>query len=139
MISSDMNATIEVRPQSEILVGAPAPVQQPLITGQQPGMPGAINPTNRGNHDEKAVAAAITALYLVLRTGFASEAELLSDEEKDSLGKLGKPVFDRFFGENEDLIVCFMGIDGVLIPKLAKRRKLKKEKQEKEKNEFGVQ
>jgi len=131
--NSDMQAIIEARPQSAVLIGAPQ-VQQPLIAGQSQ-IPQA-NPANKGNHDEKAVSAALTAFYLVLRTGFAPEAELLSDDEKESLGKLGKPIFDRFFGENEDLVICFLGIGGVFVPKLAKGRKLKKEKQAKEKNEL---
>ena len=133
MINSDMQATIEARPQSEILVGAPSQVVQPQIAGEQQQQLQNPMSANKGNHDEKAVAAAITAFYLILRTGFAPEAELLSDDEKESLGKLGKPVFDRFFGENEDLIVCFLGIGGVMVPKLAKGRKLRKEKQAKEK------
>ena len=125
--ASDMDATITPKPQGAF-VGAPQ-ITQPQIQSQL------TNPQNKGNHDEKAVSAALTAFYLILRTGFAPEAELLFDDEKDSLGKLGKPVFDRFFGENEDLVICFLGIGGVFAPKLSKGRKIKKERQAKEKKE----
>ena len=125
---SDMDVSIEARPQSEILVGAP-PVVAQSPTEEQPEVP-VLNSVKKGNHDEKAVVAALTAFYLILKTGFAPLAELLTDDEKDSLGKLGKPVFDRFFGENEDMVICFLGIGGVFVPKLSKGRKLKKERKE---------
>jgi len=124
MLNNDMETTINPVPQ---ISNQPQLLQPQIVEQQQ------INPKNKGNHDEKAVSAALTAFYLVLRTGFAPEAELLSDDEKTSLGKLGKPIFDRFFGENEELIVCFLGIGGVFVPKLAKGRKIKKEKTSKEK------
>ena len=131
---SDMQATIQAMPQSPQLVGSPT-VVSPQVEGQlQSGMP-QINPTLKGNHDVKAVSAALSAFYLVLKTGFAPLAEELTDDEKESLGNLGKPVFDRFFGENEDLVICFLGIGGVMMPKLAKGRKLKKEQQAKERKE----
>ena len=127
---SDMDATIEPRPQA-VLVGAPQ-VAQPQISGQ-PVQEGQKMPVQ---YDEKGVSATIDAFYLILRSGFAPESDLLSDEEKTSLGRMWTPIFQRYFTEDYQVIgVAVIGTAGILIPKLAKGRKIKKEKESKEKEE----
>lgn len=71
-----------------------------------------------------------------MRSGFAPESDLLSDEEKTSLGRMWTPIFQRYFTEDYQVIgVAVIGTAGILIPKLAKGRKIKKEKESKEKEE----
>ena len=128
---SDMDATLEPRPQAA-LVGAPQ-VAQPQIAGHQEGQKMPVQ------YDEKGVSATIDAFYLILRSGFAPESDLLGDEEKTSLGRMWTPIFQRYFTEDYQVIgVAVIGTAGILIPKLAKGRKIKKDKQVKERKEEEI-
>jgi len=85
------------------------------------------------NFDEKGVAASFNAIFLMLRSLY-SDLELLTDDEKDSLGKMWLPAFNRHLTEKWAIIgVPFIATVGIFLPKIISARRLKKAKEKEEK------
>ena len=128
LIGSDMNAIIEPVPQSSPLVVPPQSVSAeiapaPALTSYQ--------------YDEFSVSATLDGFYQTVRALFAPAAELLTDEEKSSIGKMWQPLFNRFITEDWQIVgVAVMGTSGIFMPKIIKARKIKKEKDAKKKLEL---
>jgi len=76
--------------------------------------------------DEAGVSATLNAFYVMIRITYP-ELESLSDEEKKSLGKMWLPAFKRYLSENWAYIgVPFLATMGMMLPKVAAARRLKK-------------
>jgi len=120
--NSDLKPNITPEPQAGVVDsspkkqgGTPAPVGQ---AGVVPVVPETF--------DTKAVSASINSLYLMLRTVYP-DLELLSDEEKDSLGSLWKSAFNKYLTDNfAEIIIPLMATFGIFAPKILEARKKKK-------------
>lgn len=76
--------------------------------------------------DEAGVSATLNAFYVMIRITYP-ELEALSDEEKKSLGKMWLPAFKRYLSENWAYIgIPFLATMGMMLPKVAAARRLKK-------------
>lgn len=76
--------------------------------------------------DEAGVSATLNAFYVMIRVTYP-ELESLTDEEKKSLGKMWLPAFKRYLSENWAYIgVPFLATMGMMLPKVAAARRLKK-------------
>ena len=126
MLHGDMDTTISPVPQ----IVQPQ-IQQPMMNQES------VQPvhTMTIEHDIAGVSASINAFYLVVKTVFAPQAELLTEEEKKSLGSIWLPIFNKYLqNEKSVILVAVASSIGIVAPKLVKGRKLKKEK-DAEKNE----
>jgi len=134
LIGSDMQATIEAKPQSPTLVGAPqiagqSPITEGILQSQLPNLqqspvliPFQYHPTS--------VQATCDAFYNFIKAVFAPLAEDLTEKEKEALGLMWTPVFQKHFADgNKVIAVATMSTAGIFITKLAKGRRLKKEKE----------
>ncbi len=121
---SDMNAIIESKPQGEILQpDGINPNQLEVVNGML-----VVPNTIHYQYDEQSVSATIDGLYQTIRAVFAPIAEELTDTEKASLGTIWKPIFDTFVKENWQVVgIAFTGTLVIIMPKIAKARKLRKE------------
>jgi len=82
--------------------------------------------------DEKAVSATLNAFFLMFRLGYP-DLELLSNEEKESLGKVWLPAFNKYMTENWAIIgIPLLATFGIFIPKIVEARKKKKIRESKE-------
>lgn len=123
----DMNAKITPKPQAGELEKKPQldKTGKPIIQGA----PVVVQPET---FDEKAVSSSINGMWLVVKAALP-DLELLSDAEKDSLGALFKPMFNRYLANDKALLVIpFIAAAGIFLPKLAKAKKLKSERQKAE-------
>jgi len=119
MIGGDMEATINPVPQIEN--------SQPQIAMNQPSIPGEPQQM-MVQHDIEGVKASINAFYLVVKSFFAPQAELLSEEEKKSLGSIWLPIFNKYLqNEKSIILVAVASSIGIVAPKLMKGRPKKKE------------
>lgn len=88
--------------------------------------------------NEEDVAACCNAFWLMFKANYP-DLELLTESEKASLGRLWLPFFKKYLSENWKIIgIPFFATTGLLLPKLAKARKIKSEKKEKEKTKDKV-
>jgi len=120
--SGDLNATITPAPQAgavDTTVKTGTPVQGVDQTGQVIVQPQVMI------FDEKSVSATLSAIFLMFRFAYP-DLELLTDEEKDSLGKVWLPAFNKYLTENWAIIgVPLFATAGIFLPKLIKARKAK--------------
>ena len=134
LIGSDMQVTIEPKPQSSILTSGPQ------IAGQSPSAEGFLQsqfPNQQQppvlvpfQYHPTSVQATCDAFYNLLKVVFAPLAEDLSDKEKEALGSVWTPIFQKHFADgNKVIAVAALSTTGILMPKLAKGRRLKKEKE----------
>jgi len=124
---TDLDAKISPEPQA----GAAEPKEKPAEQPSQYPTPQYIN------FDERGVAASFNAIFLMFRLAYP-DLELLTEEEKNSLGKIWLPAFNRYLTEKWAIIgVPFIATVGIFLPKIIKARRLKKteEKEEKETKE----
>jgi len=85
---------------------------------------------NWENFDSEGVAATFNALFLSIRIAYP-ELEALTKEEKDSLGKMWLPAFQRYLTENWAYIgIPLIATFGMMTPKIAAARKLHKKNKE---------
>jgi hypothetical protein len=81
--------------------------------------------------DQESVSATLNALFLMFRFSYP-DLELLTKEEKESLGKVWLPAFNKYLTENWALIgVPIFATAGIFLPKLIEARKKKKIRQSK--------
>jgi len=124
--SGDLNPVITPMPQSGTVDSAPkikAPVapQVGVITPQ-----GLVVQQAPQVFDEKSVSATLNAIFLMFRLSYP-DLELLTNEEKDSLGKVWLPAFNKYLTDNWALIgVPLFATAGIFLPKLIVARKKKK-------------
>lgn len=126
-IGSDLQSTITPEPQS----GSPdqTPKKPTVTTSTSPT--GEIIVQQQIIFDEKGVSATLNAIFLMFRLAYP-ELELLSEDEKDSLGKMWLPAFNKYLTDNWAIIgVPIFGTMGIFLPKLITARKLKKIRQSK--------
>jgi hypothetical protein len=120
--NSDLNPKITPEPQAGVVDSSPKP------KAGDPIPQGGIVPVVPETFDVKAVSASINSLYLMLRTIYP-DLELLSDEEKDSLGSLWKSAFNKYLTDNfAEIVIPLMATFGIFAPKILEARKKKKER-----------
>lgn len=74
------------------------------------------------------VSAAIAAFWLMIKIMYP-ELELLTDQEKASLGRLWLPAFQKYLSENwKVIIIPLLSTMGIMFPKIKKARDKKKDK-----------
>jgi len=121
--SGDLNATITPAPQAgavDTTVKTGAQVQGVDQAGQVIVQPQVMI------FDEKSVSATLSAIFLMFRFAYP-DLELLTDEEKDSLGKVWLPAFNKYLTDNWAIIgVPLFATAGIFLPKIIKARKAKK-------------
>lgn len=129
--SSDMNAIIEPKPQSEILQPGGGMPSQPQIAGMPGSNPNQpyVNP----NMTVDSIGGLCQGMMAAIKS-ILPDLELLSDEEKKSIGAILLPPFSRISDERIQLYLFpIIGVLGIMGPKIAKARKIKKERNLKEK------
>ena len=85
------------------------------------------------NFDEKGVAASFNAIFLMFRLAYP-DLELLTEDEKDALGRMWLPAFTKYLTEKWAIIgVPTIATLGIFLSKIIKARKIKKEKEKEEK------
>jgi len=120
--TGDLNATITPAPQAGVVdstVKIGAQVQGVDQAGQIIIQPQPMI------FDEKSVSATLSAIFLMFRFAYP-DLELLTDEEKDSLGKVWLPAFNKYLTDNWAIIgVPLFATAGIFLPKLIRARKAK--------------
>lgn len=87
-------------------------------------------PIRYEHFDAKGVSASLNAFYLMMRVAYP-ELELLSEDEKNSLGNMWLPAFQRYLTENWAYIgIPLLATFGIMLPKIAEARKKNKAKKE---------
>jgi len=83
--------------------------------------------------DESAVSAVFSALFLTFRLA-VPDMELLTDSEKESLGKIWKPAFNMYFSNEKWAMLGIPTIAtlGIALPKILEGRKKGKIRKSKE-------
>lgn len=120
--NSDLKPNITPEPQAGVV-----DTSQKIKAGD-PIPQGGVVPVVPETFDTKAVSASINSLYLMLRTVYP-DLELLSDEEKDSLGSLWKSAFNKYLTDNfAEIIIPLMATFGIFAPKILEARKKKKQR-----------
>lgn len=148
--SANIQATITPKP---VAGQVETPSQSPQVDNTQQNNQGAapqvgappaglppVNPYAQ-SFDSDGVGATFSALTTMIRMAYP-EMEMLSEIEKNSLGKMWLPFFQKYMTENMAVVgVPLLATFGMLIPKITKARKLhnenqaKKDKEEKTKKE----
>jgi len=119
----DLKSTITPEPQAGTVDQTPKPIP-PTGTPEVQAQPIIF--------DEKAVSATLNAFFLMFRLGYP-DLELLSNEEKESLGKVWLPAFNKYMTENWAIIgIPLLATFGIFIPKIVEARKKKKIRESKE-------
>jgi len=120
--NSDLKPNITPEPQAGVVDSSPKTKGTPPV-----GQAGVVQVVPE-TFDVKAVSASINSLYLMLRTVYP-DLELLSEEEKDSLGALWKSAFNKYLTDNfAEIIIPLMATFGIFAPKILEARKKKKER-----------
>lgn len=120
----DLQATITPEPQA----GTVDQTQKQKPTGAQVGQAGVgeVQQVQPIIFDEKAVSATLNAFFLMFKMGYP-DLELLTNDEKESLGKVWLPAFNKYMTENWAMIgIPFLATLGIFIPKIVEARKKKK-------------
>ena len=125
----DLQATITPEPQA----GTVDQTQKQKPTGAQVGQAGVGEVQAQPIiFDEKAVSATLNAFFLMFKMGYP-DLELLTNDEKESLGKVWLPAFNKYMTENWAIIgIPFLATLGIFIPKIVEARKKKKIRESKE-------
>jgi len=125
----DLSATITPEPQAGTVdqTQKQKPTGAPIQAGvEQPQQAQAII------FDEKAVSATLNAFFLMFKMGYP-DLELLTNDEKESLGKVWLPAFNKYMTENWAMLgIPFLATMGIFIPKIVEARKKKKIRESKE-------
>jgi len=125
--NSDLNAVITPETQTGKNDSTPPPKTAGTAPVQQGGVVVAPVPET---FDQKAVSASINSFYLMLRAVYP-DLELLTEEEKDSLGNLWHTAFNKYFTDKyAELLIPFVATFGMLAPKILEARKKKKNSKE---------
>lgn len=101
---------------------------RPLGSNEQNSQNASSQPPNNfvSNFDEQGVSASLNAFYLFLKWQYPS-LELLTPQEKESLGKMWLPAFQQYLTEKWAMIgIPLFATLGMVMPKVAKARAEKK-------------
>jgi len=122
-----LQSTITAKPVGKTIEGT-APAQP--TQGAQTILPTGQPAQQFVNFDSEGVAATFNALFISIRIAYP-ELEALTKEEKDSLGKMWLPAFQRYLTENWAFIgIPFIATLGIMLPKVAEARKKHKANKE---------
>jgi len=90
--------------------------------------------------DEKAVSAVFSALFLTFRMAIP-DMELLTDDEKETLGKMWKACFNLYFSTEKWAVIGIplIATMGIFIPKVTEGRKKGKIRKSKEEGNLKQQ
>jgi len=118
--SGDLKATITPEPQAgSVDTTKKTPPVQVSPTGE------IIVQAQTPIFDEESVSATLSAIFLMFRFAYP-DLELLTKEEKDSLGKVWLPAFNKYLTDNWAIIgVPLFATAGIFLPKLIEARKKK--------------
>jgi len=118
-LTSDLKSTITPAPQAGAVDSIkPAPTVGAPVDGSIPA-PLMI-------FDQKGVSATLNGVFLMFKMAYP-EMELLSEDEKDALGNMWLPAFNKYLQENWAIIgIPFIGTMGIFLPKIVEARKKKK-------------
>jgi len=121
--NSDLKPNITPEPQAGLADTSPKTKGgAPVVPVGQAG----VVPVVPETFDVQAVSASINSLYLMLRTVYP-DLELLSKEEKESLGALWKTAFNKYLTDSfAEIIIPLMATFGIFAPKILEARKKKK-------------
>lgn len=141
--NSDLNANITPNPvQGKVENKNQPDSEQKKIKLDKDGKPitetnAAPPPHNYEHFDAEGVGATFQAFLMMFRIALP-EMEGLTPEEKQTLGRMWLPAFQRYLTENWAYIgVPFMGTMGMLLPKIVEARKKHKENEKnKERNQL---
>jgi len=131
--NAGLNATVTPDPQVGKVDSSPDKPKQ-----LQTGVPDPNNPDQTlvvpEVFDEKAVSAVFSALFLTFRMA-VPDMELLTDEEKETLGKIWKPAFNIYFSNEKWAVIGIptLATLGIAMPKILagrKKGKIRKSKEE---------
>ncbi len=130
--NSDLNSVITPEPQAGA-TDTTKPTKGAPIQGQA-GVTGAPQQVGEDGQlivpafDEKAVSATFQSFLLMLKLNYP-DLELLSDEEKDSLGKIWLPFFNKYLSDKySEILIPVFATAGIFLPKIAKARATKKKR-----------
>jgi hypothetical protein len=115
--NSDLNPTITPSPQAGANDTSPKPKpQDPNLQNPQQ----IIQPA----YDEGSVSATFSALFLTFRMAIP-DIELLTNEEKNALGKMWLPAFNLYMSNEKWAVIGIpiMGTLGIFLPKILEGRK----------------
>jgi len=127
--NSDLNPTITPSPQAG--ANDTSPKTKPIPTdpsltpqGQIPIIPA---------YDQEGVSATFSALFLTFRLAFP-DLELLTPEEKTTLGKMWLPAFNLYMSNEKWAVIGIpcMATLGIFLPKIVEARKKAKIRKSKE-------
>ena len=129
--SGDLNPKITPEPQAGKSDTTPSKTPVPQQGGQ--AVTPQVGDTNAPvNFDEESVGATWQSLVLMFRIAYP-DIELLSDQEKTSLGKIWLPLFNKYLtGKYIEIVVPIFATAGILFPKITNARKKKKLRKETE-------
>jgi len=130
--SGDLNAVITPEPQAGAVDSTgKIKLQAGTTAGVQVTPTGVIVQPPPMIFDEKSVSATLSAFFLMFRLAYP-DLELLTEDEKESLGKVWLPAFNKYMTENWAIIgVPLLATFGIFIPKIVEARKKKKIRQSK--------
>ncbi len=128
--SGDLNPVITPEPQAGAVdttkptQGAPIQGQAGVIQTTAPDGTVIVQPQIQ-MFDEESVSATLSAIFLMFRFAYP-DLELLTEDEKKSLGKVWLPAFNKYMTENWAIIgVPLFATAGIFLPKLVEARKRK--------------
>lgn len=125
----DLNAEIHPDPQSGKLDTDQSSVAGIATSKDGKPITKVDQPIQYNNFDAEGVGATFQALAATLKTAYP-DLELLTEREKDSLGKMWLPVFNLYLTDRWAIIgVPTLATIGIFLPKVLKARKTKIAKQ----------
>lgn len=115
--NSDLNANITPSAQAGVNDTSP---KKPTPQDQQQQQQQIIQPA----YDEASVSATFSALFLTFRM-VVPDIELLTQEEKNALGKMWLPAFNLYMSNEKWAVIGIpiMGTLGIFLPKILEGRK----------------
>jgi len=117
--TGDLKATITPEPQAGAVDTAKKP---PVVVTPEGGI---IVQPQPPIFDNESVSATLNAIFLMFRFSYP-DLELLTNEEKQSLGKVWLPAFNKYLTDNWAIIgVPLFATAGIFLPKLIQARKKK--------------
>ena len=130
---NNLDPTITPKPQSITPPPSPATSTGPISQGQAPFQTTVPIPEPQFiKFDPKGVAATWNALYLGAKSIFSPYATDLTEEEKQSLGEMWTPIFNKYLSEKMEIVVCFIATAGVFAPHIIEGRRISKKQKNKD-------
>lgn len=124
------NLNAKITPETQTGANDETPTGKPQLQGQQGAQIGIAPPPA---YNEESVSATFSALILPLKIAYP-EIELLTDKEKEALGKMWLPAFNLYLADQKYAVIGIplFATLGIFIPKIVEGRKKHMIKQSKE-------